>query len=47
MILTLWLADAHRAAATAKAHLPGNSPDATNYGKEAGAKIDNAVSTPN
>lgn len=37
-------ADAHRAAATAKAHLPGRSPDAQNYGKEAGAKIDNAVS---
>ncbi|KAL2204201.1 hypothetical protein CC79DRAFT_1324974 [Sarocladium strictum] len=36
-------ADAHRAAATAKAHLPGNSPDAKNYGKEAGAKIDNAI----
>jgi hypothetical protein len=36
-------ADAHRAAATAKAHLPGSSPDAKNYGKEAGAKIDNAI----
>ncbi|CAM1500788.1 Fc.00g099500.m01.CDS01 [Cosmosporella sp. VM-42] len=40
--------DAHRAAASVKSHLPGSSPinaekDAKNYGREAGAKVDNAL----
>jgi len=37
----------HRAAASAKSHLPGSKPDAEkemkHYGAEAGAKIDSAV----
>jgi hypothetical protein len=43
------LGDMHRAAASAKSHLPGSKPDAEkemkHYGAETGAKIDKAVST--
>jgi F0F1-type ATP synthase membrane subunit b/b' len=39
----------HRAAASAKSHLPGHKPNAEkelkHYGADAGAKIDNAINT--